>query len=91
MEFVVVNETETFGTSSQHHHNPSHVAPCPLQEAPPGSVVLLVHGMTCDGCVEAVTFALKAVPGVLKAETNLATRQVCAAPPLVASYGKIAR
>ncbi len=29
------------------------------QEQAPGSVVLLVHGMTCASCVEAVTFALR--------------------------------
>ncbi len=34
-----------------------------------------VSGMTCGGCVNSVTRALKAVPGVTQAEVDLAAEQ----------------
>jgi copper chaperone CopZ len=37
-----------------------------------GAVVLAISGMTCGGCVGAVTRALSAVPGVVEARVDLA-------------------
>ena len=35
------------------------------------NVVIKVGGMSCQGCVNSVTGALKAVPGVVSAEVSL--------------------
>lgn len=37
------------------------------------TVVLKISGMTCGGCASAVTRALSAVPGVSKAQVDLAS------------------
>jgi copper chaperone CopZ len=39
---------------------------------PLDTLVLAVNGMTCDGCVETVSLALKKVPGVQSASVSLA-------------------
>ena len=38
--------------------------------------VLTVEGMTCNHCVQSVQKALASIPGVKKAEVNLAQKQV---------------
>jgi copper chaperone CopZ len=38
----------------------------------PNQVVLSITGMTCDGCVGAVTRVLSRVPGVAEAKVDLA-------------------
>ena len=44
-------------------------------DVPAGTVELAVEGMTCASCVAKVEKALKAVPGVLDAQVNLATER----------------
>ncbi len=39
----------------------------------PSKTVLTVGGMTCNGCVAAVTRVLTRVPGVVSAEVDLAS------------------
>lgn len=44
----------------------------PKSKEAAGTVVLAISGMTCGGCANAVTRALSAVPGVSKAQVDLA-------------------
>jgi len=39
------------------------------------TMMIPVQGMTCEGCVRAVTHALKAVPGVKAVSVDLASGQ----------------
>lgn len=41
------------------------------------TVVLIVKGMSCDGCVKSVTSVLEGLPGVTKAAVSLANGEAC--------------
>ncbi|MDA1313582.1 MAG: heavy metal translocating P-type ATPase [Acidobacteria bacterium] len=52
------------------------IGPASKAEAQPGAtqnVDLIIRGMTCAGCVRTIERAVEAVPGVAKADVNLAT------------------
>ncbi len=49
--------------------------PAPPAAAAPMRLTLSIHGMTCAGCTRRVEQALAAVPGVARAQVNLATER----------------
>jgi Cu+-exporting ATPase len=54
---------------------PPAPAPPPAPQAPVGDISLPIEGMTCASCVRRIEKRLARVPGVERAEVNLATEQ----------------